>query len=180
MVIILQTRFSNLFSCVETAYFNHKFTLRHCRLITQFKPSSHWSHTPMANKFRRRQYLTFFSNNQYIRSIIHDATRLSNDINKYLFAPVIQKGIGHHFAETHSLLWKLPYFYHKFTLRPWKLSAICRWNFQINFCLGGNGCTFIVHSPWCRNKMATVLQIIFLTSCKFILLLRILLYSYFD
>ena len=36
-------------------YSNHTFTLRPCWVITQFKPSCHWNHTPMANALERRQ-----------------------------------------------------------------------------------------------------------------------------
>ena len=67
---------------------NHKFTLRPCWVITQFKPSCHWSHTPMADTLTI--LLTFFSDNQDTWFIIHDATGLPNDLNKYLFLyPII-------------------------------------------------------------------------------------------
>ena len=122
--------------------------------MIQFKPSCRWSHIPMTSTLRLRQILPpFFSDNQDTRSIIHDATVLSSDLNKYLFVPCHTKCHWGLFCRN-SFLWKLLYFHCKFTLRPWKLFAICRWNFPNNFCLGDN-CTLIIYSPGGQNKMAT-------------------------
>ena len=135
--------------------------------MTQLKTSCHSSHIPMASTLRRGQLLLpFFSDNQNTRSIIYDATWMSNDLNKYLFVPCHTKDTGNHFASTHFLLSKLLYFHYKFTLRLRNLFAICRWDFQIDFCLCINCCTLIIYSPGGQNKMVTVLQKIFWTSYK--------------
>ena len=92
MVIILQMRFPSSFSCrwdFQTHFIvwkllsDHKFTLRPCWVITWLEPCCRWRHIPMANTWLTN-LAAIFSDNQ--DTIIHDATRLSSDLNKY-FVP---------------------------------------------------------------------------------------------